>query len=71
MVAPSGVMTSLTLPFVSLPNETTPDSSARTAASFGFLASNRSATLGNPPVMSLVFDATNGILAITSPAVIF
>ena len=70
-VAPSGVITSLTFPLVSFPKDTTPDSSARTAASLGFLASNKSATRGRPPVISLVFEATNGILAITSPAVIF
>ena len=64
-------MTSLTFPLVSLPKETIPDSSARTAASFGVLASNKSATLGSPPVISLVLDPSSGILAITSPAVIF
>ena len=69
--APSGVMTNLTFPFVSLPKEIIPDSSDKTAASLGFLASNKSATLGNPPVISLVFEATNGILVMTSPAVIF
>ena len=70
-MAPSGVITSLTLPLVSLPKDMTPVSSERTAASFGFLASNKSATLGKPPVISFVLDATSGILAITSPAVIF
>ena len=69
--APSGVITNLTFPLVSFPNDTSPVSSANIAASFGVLASNRSATLGRPPVISLVFDATTGILAITSPAVIF
>ena len=54
-----------------IPKEIIPDSSDKTAASLGFLASNRSATLGNPPVISLVFEATNGILVMTSPAVIF
>ena len=43
-----------TLPLVSFPNETVPDSSAKTAGSLGFLASKRSATLGSPPVISLV-----------------
>ena len=71
LVAPSGVITTLTFPLVSFPKETTPVSSARTAASFGVLASNRSATLGKPPVISFVFEATIGILAITSPAEIF
>jgi hypothetical protein len=62
-------MTSLTLPFVSFPKEIIPVSSDRTAASLGFLASKRSATLGRPPVISFVFEATKGILANTSPAV--
>jgi len=64
-------MTSLTLPFVSLPKLVMPEYLARIAASFGFLASNKSATLGRPPVISLVFDDSSGILAITSPALIF
>ena len=64
-VAPSGVITSLTFPFVSFPKDTIPDSSASTAASFGVLASNKSATLGNPPVISLVFDPSTGIFAST------
>ena len=71
LVAPSGVITNLTLPFVSFPKEIIPVSSDNTAASLGFLASNRSATLGRPPVISFVFEATNGILANTSPAVSF
>ena len=71
LVAPSGDMTSLIFPFVSLPKEMIPVSSDKTAASLGFLASNRSATLGKPPVISFVFDATRGILAIISPAVNF
>ena len=61
------VIMSLLLPLVSLPQETTPDSSAKIATSFGFLASKRSATLGNPPVISFVFEDSFGILAITSP----
>lgn len=48
-----------------------PEYLASMAASFGFLASNKSATRGRPPVISLVFDDSNGILAITSPAFIF
>ena len=64
-------MTSLIFPFVSLPKEIIPVSSDKTAASLGFLASNRSATHGKPPVISFVFDATSGILAIISPAVNF
>ena len=64
-------MTSLTLPFVSLPKEIIPVSSASTAASLGFLASKRSATLAKPPVISFVLEATSGILANTSPAVSF
>ena len=38
------------------------------AGSFGFLASNNSATLGRPPVMSLVLEDSLGILAKTWPA---
>ena len=63
----SAVITSLCLPLVSLPKETVPVISASTPASFGERASNNSATLGRPPVMSLVFDASCGILANTSP----
>ncbi|CSI36504.1 Uncharacterised protein [Vibrio cholerae] len=42
------------LPLVSLPNDTVPECSARIAGSFGLRASNRSATRGRPPVMSLL-----------------
>ena len=38
------------------------------AGSLGFLASKSSATLGSPPVISLVLDDSFGILAITRPA---
>ena len=65
------VRTNLLLPFVSLPHETTPLISARIATSLGCLASNKSATLGRPPVISLVFDDSFGILARTSPISIF
>ena len=41
------------------------------ALSFGLLASNNSATRGNPPVISLVFDVSLGKRAKTSPAEIF
>ena len=41
------------------------------ALSFGLLASNNSATLGKPPVISFVFDVSFGSLAKTSPADIF
>ena len=64
------VMISLLLPLVSLPQETIPVISAKIATSLGFLASNRSATLGRPPVISLVFEDSFGILAITSPTLI-
>ena len=53
--------------FVSLPKLTVPVDSAIIAGSFGFLASNKSATLGSPPVISLDLEAASGILAITSP----
>ena len=64
------VIINLLLPFVSLPHDTTPLSSANIATSFVYLASNKSATLGNPPVMSLVFEDSLGILARTSPTLI-
>ena len=41
------------------------------ALSLAFLASNNSATLGKPPVISLVFVVSFGNLAITSPAETF
>ena len=41
------------------------------ALSLAFLASNNSATRGNPPVISFVFEVSFGNLAITSPALIF
>ena len=47
--------------------ETTPVSTASSALSFGSLASNKSATLGRPPVISLVPEVSRGVLAITSP----
>ena len=55
------------LPFVSFPNDTIPVSTASSALSFGSLASNKSATLGKPPVISLVPEVSRGVLAITSP----
>ena len=61
------VIISRRLPFVSLPNDTTPVCTASSALSFGSLASNKSATLGNPPVISLVPDVSRGVRAITSP----
>ena len=50
------VIINLLLPLVSFPKLIVPEDSARIACSFGTLASNKSATLGKPPVMSLVFD---------------
>ena len=41
------------------------------ALSFGLLASNSSATLGKPPVISFVLEVSFGNLANTSPADIF
>ena len=41
------------------------------ALSLAFLASKSSATLGRPPVISLVLEVSLGSLAITSPANIF
>ena len=60
-------MTRRCLPFVSLPNDTVPVTSASMPASFGERASNSSATRGRPPVMSRVFDVSCGIRASTSP----
>ena len=61
-------MTTLRLPLVSLPNDTSPSISAMMAWSFGLRASKSSATRGRPPVMSCVFVVSRGILAMTSPA---
>ena len=49
---------------------TTPSTSAITAGSFGFRASKISVTRGRPPVMSLIPDASRGVLATTVPAAI-
>ena len=54
-----------------MPNSITPSFSAIIALSFGLLASKSSATLGNPPVISLVLEVSLGSLAKTSPADIF
>jgi len=56
------------LPLTSLPKTTLPSFSAMIALSLAFLASNNSATLGRPPVISFVFVVSLGNLAITSPA---
>src|SRR5437016_356722 len=63
----SEVMIRRRLPLVSLPKLTVPDFSARIAWSFGFRASNRSATRGKPPVMSRVLEDSCGMRAMTSP----
>ena len=62
------IIETLSLPLNSLPNSIFPSFSAIMALSFGFLASNNSATLGNPPVISFVFEVSFGSLANTSPA---
>jgi len=59
------------LPLTSFPKITCPSFSAIIALSFAFLASNNSATLGSPPVISFVFVVSFGSLAITSPAETF
>jgi hypothetical protein len=64
-------MINLLFPLVSLPNETTPVLSASSAFALGSLASKRSATLGKPPVISLVPDVSLGVRAITSPTPTF
>ena len=58
-------------PLTSLPNCIVPSLSAIIALSLGLLASNSSATLGRPPVISFVFEVSFGNLAKTSPADIF
>jgi hypothetical protein len=65
------VTSNLLLPFVSLPKDTTPVFSANSALSLGILASNKSATLGSPPVISLVPDISLRVLAIISPTPTF
>ena len=60
-------MTSL-LPFESFPKETIPEISVTVALSFGRRASKSSATLGRPPVISLVFVVSLGIFDTVSPA---
>ena len=58
-------------PLVSLPKLTTPEISARIAASLGRRASNRSATRGRPPVISFVLIAPRGRRARITPASTF
>jgi hypothetical protein len=58
----------LLLLLISLPNSIVPEISANTAGFLGFLDSKISATLGRPPVISLVFEDALGILAMMSPA---
>ena len=58
-------------PLTSLPNWIVPSLSAIIALSLGLLASNSSATLGSPPVISFVFEVSLGNLAKISPADIF
>ncbi len=58
-IAPTaGVISKRRLDLVSLPKVIVPEISARIAGSFGARASNRSATRGRPPVISLVPPAT-------------
>ena len=56
------------LPLISFPKIISPSFSAIIAPSLGFLASNNSATLGRPPVISFVLEVALGSLANTSPA---
>ena len=67
----SDSIVTLCFPLTSFPKRTLPSFSAIIALSFAFLASNNSATLGNPPVISFVLEVSFGNLAITSPANIF
>ena len=64
----SGTMSTLRRPLTMPPNFTTPSISLMIAGSRGLRASNSSTTRGRPPVMSLVFVVSRGILASTSPA---
>ena len=64
-------METFCLPLNSFPNSIDPSFSAIIALSLGLLASNNSATLGKPPVISLVFVVSFGNLAIRSPAETF
>ena len=69
---PSGVtIETFNFPLNSLPNSIEPSFSAIIALSLGRLASNKSATLGNPPVISFVFEVSLGNRAKTSPALTF
>ena len=56
------------LPRFILPNEITPSISDTTAGLEGFLASNNSVTLGNPPVMSPDLADFRGILTKVFPS---
>ena len=64
----SGDTITFCLPLISFPKEMMPEHSAIIARSFGFLASNNSATRGSPPVISLFFVPAFGVLAKISPA---
>src|SRR3972149_2419458 len=69
LVSPlSARITILRIPLTKPANSTVPSISVITACSLGFRASNSSATRGRPPVMSLVFVVSRGILAMMSPA---
>ena len=63
----SGVIITFCFPLISFPKDISPEISEIIAWSLGFLASNNSATRGNPPVISFVFEAAFGVLAKTSP----
>ena len=63
----SDKISNLLFPLKSLPNWTFPSTSEINACSLGLLASNNSATLGKPPVISLSLNS-KGIRAIKSPA---
>ena len=71
MTSPSSlVISKRTFDFVGAPKLITPEHSARIAWSLALRASNKSATRGKPPVISLVLETAFGILASISPAAI-
>ena len=59
--------TTTLMPLCAPLNSTMPSISVTIACSFGRLASNSSATLGRPPVISFVFVVSRGIFARISP----
>ncbi len=59
--------TTLRIPLWTSPRRTVPSISVMIAGSLGLRASKSSTTRGRPPVMSLVFVVSRGILTSVSP----